>query len=200
MRAVTTAMLLIGYLLHAIGQDEFSLFIAWATVLLKAVWLVAASFSTFGFGGRGAGLAVLVVAQQLLLGTWISVHFEWLSADVAAFCERLLFNILPLPSAAITTWAAGALLGAEVTPAALLALLGSAYGLLGTERPASLVGTDDMPRATRPRSHPTPPPTAADDMARLCLAASVVACPVVSIPDRSASVYAVRVACECAFA
>ena len=167
LRGAAAAGLLGGYLLHALGLDEGCFVLVWVVVLFEAIGQLACAFSAFGFSVRAVGLAILGSLQMSLLGVWLSLRFVWLAEqhpDSAALFERLLFNLLPLPSAAVFTWGVGAAWGADVTPYALLLSLGAAHLLLGTPTstsfPAAIgaehVGTgadrDVPPRWSRPAS------------------------------------------------
>ena len=139
--------LLVGYLLHALDLEESCFIVAWLVVLIEAVGQACCSLSTFGLGARALGLATLGATEMMLVGAWISLKFEWLPEqhpDAAALCARLLYNLMPLPSAAIVTWGVGAVCGAEATP----------YALLGEPRRRLLPAFDAASRLTRHRRPP----------------------------------------------
>ena len=175
---------LVAYLLHALDQSELCFIATWTAVLVQAFGHAGGAVATFGVvSARGLGLAVVSATHITLVGAWLTLHFEWLPAqhaDLAALCERLLFNVLPLPVAAICTWGVGALWGAEFTPVALLVSLGAAYLLLAPPRPASFRApalAHAHHRAASAACAP-PTPTAGDPFGAVAHAACVVAAPV----------------------
>ena len=156
LRGAAALGVLVSYLLHSLEWDETCFIVAWVAVLFQAGGQIIVAFSTFGLGARAIGLGVLAAAQTSLVGVWLSLHFHWLPVqhpDVACLCERLLFNLLPLPSACIVAWGVGAIWGSEPTPMALLATLAGAHCLLGgSGAPASFAHLE------HPDEAPPPPP------------------------------------------
>lgn len=140
LRAVASLGVMIGYLLHALQWSEACFVVVWVTVIILALGHASSAFGIFGLSLRALGLSTLAAVQAALMGAWSSLQFEWLpmqEPDLAVLFERLLFNLLPLPSAAIVTWGAGVIWGTEWTVPALLGSLGASYLLLGGALPAS---------------------------------------------------------------
>ena len=79
---------------------------------------------------RGVGLAALGASFAALLGLWATLNLEWFVASqpaLAHLLEQLLFAALPVPCALLPAWGAAALVGAQHTPAVLLASIAAAY-------------------------------------------------------------------------
>ena len=154
---------LLGYLLHAVSGIEPCLYVLWTTVIVEAIGQAVCACIAFGFSGRGVGFAALSSLHVVLVGIWASLQFsEWLHAEalgLAVLGERLLCNLLPITCAALTAWGAGALLGSEHTPTALLAALGGCHLLLSTSVPSSYA----VGRRPASAGEPAPPPASASD-------------------------------------
>ena len=154
LRTVATLSLLIGYLMHSLEWPRLSFSILWTTVIIQAIGLTIGAFQNFGVfampfshAARALDLASLACAEVVLVGAWGSLQFDPLHRDypeLAALFERLLRNVLPLPSAAMIAWGVATVWrdefasSAEPTPMALLAGLCVGYHLLGCRGDAAV--------------------------------------------------------------
>ena len=147
--------LMVSYLLQVLDMPAQCFVNLWATIIIEAIGQSAGAFLTFGLGARSIGLSILVAIEMLLIGAGITLQLDglpWDNPKLALFLERALFNLLPLPSAAICTWGAGVIWGADSMPEALLCFLGAMYWVLGRECAASF-GVVEPTAASRAVEH-----------------------------------------------
>ena len=147
---------MLTYIFNVLGWREVCVAAVWLTAAILGFRHAAGALAVLGATLRGLGLAALGASFAALLGVWATLNLEWFVAAqpaLAHLLEQLLFAALPVPCALLPAWGAAALVGAQHTPAVLLASIAAAYCALCGRR----LACSFPPPGADARAAPPPP-------------------------------------------
>ena len=147
---------MLTYVFNVLGWHEVCVAAVWLTAAILGFRHAAGALAVLGATLRGLGLAALGASFAALLGVWATLNLEWFVAAqpaLAHLLEQLLFAALPVPCALLPAWGAAALVGAQHTPAVLLASIAAAYCALCGRR----LACSFPPPGADARAAPPPP-------------------------------------------
>ena len=158
---VAAVSLVVVHVCGAIFPPEIHFIALWVSIISQAVGQCAGAFVVLGLTMRAFGMATLMGLHICLLGAWASLQFDWMATENPALTlvfERLLFALLPIPSAALSTWGATALYGAPCTPYVFVATYGAAVCALCQMPSVVVVAVEPHNESRRRRSPDTVEP------------------------------------------